>query len=332
MSSLKINTTIKEFHGTGKERVEDWLYTVDRVFKGCGIINDEQKVLQASSFLRDVALHNFQALEKTKKNISWSDFCEHMTKKYKPTDHEFKLREKLKNLKANRDISSYVNEFRILMNQISSMDETDKISYFTDGLSGLTSGYVKFCKPKALEEAIEVAENYEAFKMSANPKNADIFFAGSKSGFKVKLRNKPYLYKHKKDQKYKSDPKQGSSKSKDKKKIVCYGCGSEGHYINQCYKINNRRRSIEKKDKNNKRTKSERRDKSNYNKNAMTVEDLTKTNDLLKYAGFILDKEVEVVFDTGASSSIIGLNVANSLFFIFIDSLFNSQNYSKNSI
>ncbi|CAF0985527.1 unnamed protein product [Brachionus calyciflorus] len=127
ISSLKTNTTINEFHGTGKERVEDWLYTVDRVFKGCGIINDEQKVLQASLFLRDVALHNFQALEKTKKDISWSDFCEHMTKKYKPADHEFKLREKLKNLKANRDIGSYVNEFRILMNQISSMDETDKI-------------------------------------------------------------------------------------------------------------------------------------------------------------------------------------------------------------
>ncbi|CAF1158334.1 unnamed protein product, partial [Brachionus calyciflorus] len=63
------------------------------------------------------------------------------------------------------------------------------------------------------------------------------------------------------------------------------GLGSEGHYINQWYKLNNRRRSIEKKDKNNKRTKSERSDKSNYNKNAMTVEDL------LKYAGFILDKE-----------------------------------------
>ncbi|CAF0985533.1 unnamed protein product [Brachionus calyciflorus] len=95
--------------------------------------------------------------------------------------------------------------------------------------------------------------------MSEKPENADIFFAGSKSVFKVKLRNKPYLYKHKKDQKYKSDHKQGSSKLKDKKKIVCYGCDSEGHYINQCYKINNG--SIEKKDKNNKRTKSERRDK-----------------------------------------------------------------------
>ncbi|RMZ98455.1 Transposon Ty3-I Gag-Pol poly, partial [Brachionus plicatilis] len=45
----------------------------------------------------------------------------------------------------------------------------------------------------------------------------------------------------------------------------------------------------------------------------MTVEDLTKTNDLLKHTGFILDKEVEVVFDTGASSSIIGLNTAKKL-------------------
>ncbi|CAF1132394.1 unnamed protein product [Brachionus calyciflorus] len=232
ISSLKINTTIKEFHGRGKERVEDWLYTVDRVFKGCGIISDENKVLQANSFLRDVALHNFKALERTKKDISWSDFSKHKTKKYKPTDHEFKLREKLKNLKAKRDISSYVKEFRILMNQISSMDETDKISYFTYGLSGLTSGYVKFCKPKTLDKAIEVAENYEAFKMLENPKNADIFFAGSKSGFKVKLKNKHYLYKHKKDQKYKSDHKQGSSKP-----------------------------NIEKKEKNNKRNTSERKNK-----------------------------------------------------------------------
>ncbi|CAF1071079.1 unnamed protein product [Brachionus calyciflorus] len=175
------------------------------------------------------------------------------------------------------------------------MDQTDKISFFTDGLSGLTSGYVKFCKPKTLERAIEVAENYEAFKMSENPKNADIFFEGSKSGFKVKLRNKPYLYKHKKDQKYKSDHKQGSSKPKDKKKIVCYGCGSEGHYINQFYKINNRRRSIEKKTKIIKELNRNVGIKVIITKMNKNVEVLTKTNDLLKSAGFILDKEVEVV-------------------------------------
>ncbi|CAF1011955.1 unnamed protein product [Brachionus calyciflorus] len=146
--------------------------------------------------------------------------------------------------------------------------------------------------------------------MSEKPKNADIFFAGSKSGFNVKLRNKPYLHKHKKDQKYKSNHKH-----------------SKGHYINQCYKINNRRRSIEKKDKNNKRSKSERRDKSNYNKNAITVEDLTKTNDLLKYAGFILDKEVEVVFDIGASSSILRLNTAKT-----ITSAYNPRTNGKTEI
>ncbi|CAF1046947.1 unnamed protein product, partial [Brachionus calyciflorus] len=60
----------------------------------------------------------------------------------------------------------------------------------------------------------------------------------------------------------------------------------------------------------------------------------TKTNDLLKYAGFILDREVEEVFDTAVSSSIIRFNTAKKLGLSIIpsDESINTEDGSTNKV
>lgn len=94
-----------------------------------------------------------------------------MINRYRPLDHEDKVRDKIKSLKQTRGILDYINEFRILLNQISKIEERDKIGYFADGLREATKRFVKFSKPKDLEEAILIAENYDSFQIGTDVKN-----------------------------------------------------------------------------------------------------------------------------------------------------------------
>ena len=56
------NNNISPFHGN--ERIEDWIYIVELILEGHGVTQDKSKILFASSYLRDSALHEYQAFTK----------------------------------------------------------------------------------------------------------------------------------------------------------------------------------------------------------------------------------------------------------------------------
>lgn len=60
-----------------------------------GVYNYRHSIIFASSLLRDAALHEFQAYEKTNFTISLLEFCEFMKKRYKRKDQEMVMRDKL---------------------------------------------------------------------------------------------------------------------------------------------------------------------------------------------------------------------------------------------
>ncbi|RNA28038.1 hypothetical protein BpHYR1_002123 [Brachionus plicatilis] len=60
----KTNNNISPFHGKENERIEDWLYIVELILEGHGVTQDKSKILFASSYLRDSALHEYQAFTK----------------------------------------------------------------------------------------------------------------------------------------------------------------------------------------------------------------------------------------------------------------------------
>ena len=68
------------------------------------------------------------------------------------------------------------------MNQIDRIEKRDKIGYFTDGLKEATKRFVKFSKPKDLEKAILIAENYDSFQNGTENKNesSNLFYLNSK--------------------------------------------------------------------------------------------------------------------------------------------------------
>ncbi|CAF1094980.1 unnamed protein product [Brachionus calyciflorus] len=101
--------------------------------------------------------------------------------RYKRKDHELYMRDKLKNLKQNKDISSYVNDFRIILNQITNISEYDQITYFMQGLIEQTENYVRLRNPDSLQKAIEYAEDYDRFKSSRTSKINDVFMLNKRN-------------------------------------------------------------------------------------------------------------------------------------------------------
>ena len=305
-SSLKINASIKEFNGNGRDRVEDWIYHVNRVLQACGIEKDKDKVLNASSFLKENAMYAFQSFEKTKPDMTWNDFCEFLINKYRPVDHEMKVRRQIKSLKQTKSISEYVTEFRMLMNQVEKMEMIDQITYFIDGLHPKTKNYVKLMNPTDIEKAISFAETYEPFRIGEDiGKNdsSNIFFSnssrhGTKKYHQFQAARSRY--------KTKKEIHKLLTKDENKKEYRCFLCNKIGHIKANCYK-NKAPKTMDRSSSKSFKAKAQKEAK------VYTVDEIFKSDTLLRYNGLLNNKEVEVVFDTGATVSLLNADVANKL-------------------
>ncbi|RNA17271.1 hypothetical protein BpHYR1_018895, partial [Brachionus plicatilis] len=53
-----------------------WLYIFELILEGHGVTQDKSKIILASSYLRDSALHEYQAFTKNRErnSISWVQF------------------------------------------------------------------------------------------------------------------------------------------------------------------------------------------------------------------------------------------------------------------
>ncbi|RNA00263.1 hypothetical protein BpHYR1_051002, partial [Brachionus plicatilis] len=99
----KTNNNISPFHGKENERIEDWLYIVELILEGHGVTQDKSKILFASSYLRDSALHEYQAFTKNrdKNSFSWVQFKNMLKERYRRKDHELYMRDKLRGLRQS---------------------------------------------------------------------------------------------------------------------------------------------------------------------------------------------------------------------------------------
>ena len=81
----RTNNNISPFHGKENARIEDWIYIVELILEGHGVTPDKSKNLFASSYLRDSALHEYQAFTKDndKNTISWVQFKTMLKERYR---------------------------------------------------------------------------------------------------------------------------------------------------------------------------------------------------------------------------------------------------------
>lgn len=149
--------------------VEAWLHTVDKYGELTGI-QDEQRILFASTLLRDAAATWWRHIEstvdeRTKKNLVptvWEDFKEMFRKEFKPSNAAQLARQRLQRLEQTTSIREYIVEFRDIKLDLPDMKDEDSIHQFVRGLKYDARLQVLLARPTSLMEAYNAAESFES--------------------------------------------------------------------------------------------------------------------------------------------------------------------------
>jgi len=242
------------FHGRPCENISDWLYYTNRVLIHTSH-NDKEKVLLASSYLRDIAQQDYMLHEQAHANLTWSQFTEYLREKYTPKNHTTVVRRQLKSLRHLASVNEYYVSFRKLVNQLPNMSEEDRMINFIDGLKSKTRHHVRSEKPTNLDEAYDLASDFETFNSFEDEPRNNSYLAES-----TMVVHRP---SHSHDHSYNSNQATGHKFQQHNNN------SSRNNYINQQrtqqqpYKSNNY---------NNSQNNSSTRNQSNYNQTPQRAE------------------------------------------------------------
>lgn len=149
--------------------VEAWLHTVDK-YGELTDLGDEQRVLFASTLLRDAAATWWRHLETTINEDNgtnevpktWVDFKEDFRREFKPSNATQLARKRLQQLEQTGSIREYIVAFRDIKLDLPDMDDDDSIHHFVRGLKYDARLQVLLSRPKSLTAAYNAAEDFEA--------------------------------------------------------------------------------------------------------------------------------------------------------------------------
>ncbi|POM59604.1 hypothetical protein PHPALM_31632 [Phytophthora palmivora] len=145
-------------------------------------------------------------------------------------DFEYDLRERVFCLKQNNSIHDYVFKFQDLMSQTEiAISEMEERFCFQNGLRKETARKIKEYSPHTLQQAIEIASNFEFAHYSGNPPRAPSkpAFSQTDTGFRSSKRNQQH------------NKRFDSKKCKNdewRKTVKCNNCGEVSHISSQCMK------------------------------------------------------------------------------------------------
>ena len=282
---------------------------MERLIK-CSGIKDENIVSFVSHFLRDDALQALMSFERESKSPSdWNELKKFLESMFLPEDLQWKLRTEITELRLKfGNMDEYIAKFRKLSSKLENTSEADIIFFFIKGLTPDIMKDVLKDHPTSLAEAIAVARivgNISGLK----PRNEVFTVKHTHKGFyKKNLNNNNYNNKfYNKDKKkftnfnnnklenrfnnnkYKNY-NQNKYKSRPASMITCNKCKLIGHYARDC-----------RVQRSNVVTSNLRTD----------VVAMCKSGDtsLLRASGLVNGIKLTVYFDSGATASIISINV-----------------------
>ncbi len=278
-SRLKISVTPKIFSGKMDENVRTWIYQYEQ----CMIINriperfwTQLAFVSLSENAATWYATVFGGIDTSKQ--PWKEFVKKLRIAFEPSEYDSVLRTKLNELKQGSNIDAYVNEMRLILNQITDMSETDKVLSFIRGLKPATQSKVIFLKPKTLEAAIEIAIDYD--------------FA--------KFRKNQLLMTSSENKKAKGRDKKVKVVNSNNKVVECYRCHKKGHYSRDCHV--NLESKPESKQIDSKQIVSNDKNKLNKNGklNELNVIE-SDVNDCFVITGKINNRDAKLLIDTGAN-------------------------------
>ena len=155
----------------GGRKVASWLFMLEQYFTVTRVAVEEQRVAYAATLLRDTAADwwrglNISAVSRGLPAVAnWADFKSKITAHFQPIHEEDFARQLVRSLKQQKTVREYTTRFQEIILQIPTMDERSKVDCFIAGLKQDVRRWVKLQDPRALEEAMSVAEKYQTMVM-----------------------------------------------------------------------------------------------------------------------------------------------------------------------
>jgi Retrotransposon gag protein len=179
----KLNTP-QPFDGRVTNNVLTWLISVESYLLGCHTPR-ERWPLVASTYLTASALDWYHSyVLSTNGAITWDSFKPAIIARFRPIDSNRIGRAQLMELKMHagdrgRNILQYVNRFLQLVNQVSDITESEKFTYFNQGLTAeLKKLLIPLTHISNVNDAISMVVRYEMLDPEQNNYNG----AGNRNG------------------------------------------------------------------------------------------------------------------------------------------------------
>ncbi|KAE8955945.1 hypothetical protein PR001_g31906, partial [Phytophthora rubi] len=159
---------------------------------------------------------------------TWALFKSQLRTRFRSKGFEYDLRERMFHLKQKETIHEYISKFQDLLSQTElEISELEKRFFFQNGLREETAKKIKEESPSTLQEATEIASNFEFAHYSGKPPRVST----KSSQAPAESGNRPHKSRPQKPKRF--------EKKKDKnddwtKTATCKNCGKVGHISPQC--------------------------------------------------------------------------------------------------
>ena len=147
------------FKGDPSDKVEDFIFQVDRHLVFYQVENAEIQLEFLVNHLTKNALTHYRALESMDKELvnSYPKLKEKLREKFTPINEVTRNRSKLYDAKQSRGVDEFIQYFNTLLLRVPDMDATSQLELFIRGLKPELKKLVTLKQPKNLLEAQQVS-------------------------------------------------------------------------------------------------------------------------------------------------------------------------------
>ena len=173
LASLEDQRTIQAVHTVGpsvpkpetfngKGNVHSWLWSLEQYFATTNINQEHAKTQYAVNLFRGNIATWMRTFLGAGPLPEWRVVREELLKMFAPISEQQQARDRLASLKQRNSVGAYSSQFLQLLLLLDTLPEAEKIDRFARGLKLPVAREVHLRNPSTLDEAIRIAERYDA--------------------------------------------------------------------------------------------------------------------------------------------------------------------------
>ena len=167
-SSLKVPRPAKFSGAKNTVDLRTFLFQMGQYYEAAGVASDRDRVLFMGLQLegRAAAYYRYLCQQQDEKGIpfTYAELCHALCSEHLPFDPAQVARDRLQVLiqKDKASVHTYTSQFRMLVLQVPSMTEDEKLHKYMYGLAPTYQLEVSKARPTSVEDAQRIAEEYES--------------------------------------------------------------------------------------------------------------------------------------------------------------------------